>query len=265
MSLIPPVHPVPPIYPVPPHPLTPTPLGRRKKDGGKQEGGRGAADQQDGEVGEVVAAADDGALHVRGLAAVPAPAARAARACRRAAVGGWHSTQGTGTWRGHQGLPGLPGRQTGDALGVAASWRCPCPGRGHTYWLQAARRRRWHLRHPGGKGTERESWGPSLLPGKPRIPLVPAQRGDTFSLPNSRGNAVTGDPPGSCPRRSPAHQHHVVPELDLHGAAEPGHAPALQEGSQHVVVQHGAVVGILEESECLGGGPRSLSIPARGG
>lgn len=85
---------------------------RRKKEGkrGKEEGGRRAVDQQDGEVGEVVAVADNGAFPVCGLAALCPPAACAACACRRAAVGGWHSGQGTGTSRGHQALPGLPGQ-----------------------------------------------------------------------------------------------------------------------------------------------------------
>ena len=173
--------------------------GRREGGRGKEEGGRRAVDQQDGEVGEVVAVADNGALPVRGLAAFPAPAACAARACRRAAVRGWHSSQGTGTSRGCGALPGLHGRRTGDAFGVAPSWHCPCPGCGHAYRLRASRRHRWHWRHPGGKGTEGESWGPSLLPGDPRNLLVPVQRGDTFSFPNSRGNAGAGNTPQLMP------------------------------------------------------------------
>lgn len=141
-------------------------------------------DQQDGEVGEVVAVADNGALPVRGLAALPAPAAWAAHTChRRAAIRGWHSGQGTGTLRGCRALPGLPRRRMGNAFRVALSWHCPCPGRGHTYWLQAARRRRWHWRNPGGKGTEGESWGPSLLPRDPRNLLVPVQRGTLSPTP----------------------------------------------------------------------------------
>lgn len=80
---------------------------RRKKEGGKVEEGRrkGIVDQQDGEVGEVVAVADNGALPVHGLAALHAPAARA-RAYRRAAVRGWHSSQGMGTVEPCQGCPG---------------------------------------------------------------------------------------------------------------------------------------------------------------
>lgn len=75
-----------------------------------EEGRRkGVVDQQDGEVGEMVAVADNGALPVHGLAALYAPAA-CARACRRAAVRGWHSSQGMGTGRGCRALPGLPGR-----------------------------------------------------------------------------------------------------------------------------------------------------------
>lgn len=85
--------------------------------------------------------------------------------------------------------------QMGDAFGVALSWHCPLPGRGHTYQLQAPRRRRWHWRHPGGKGTEGDSWGPLLLPRDPRNLLVPKQRKDTFSFPNCRGNAGAGPPP----------------------------------------------------------------------
>lgn len=117
--------PYPHIHPVPPHPPTPKPPGRRKKGGGgkeegckevgrrkikgekgkgrwsmekegrreggrAEEGGRKAVDQQDGEVGEVVAVAGNGALSVRGVAARPAPAARAVRACQRAARGWGH-------------------------------------------------------------------------------------------------------------------------------------------------------------------------------
>lgn len=47
-----------------------------------------------------------------------------------------------------------------------------------------------------------------------------------------------------------------MPELDLHRVAEPDHLPALQEGSLHIVVQHRAVVSILQESGCLQGQSR---------
>lgn len=152
-------------------------------------------DQQDGEVGEVIAVADNGALPVRGLAALPAPAAWAAHTChRRAAVRGWHSGQGTGTLRGCRALPGLPRRQTGNAFRVALSWHCPCPGHSHTYWLRAARRRRWHWRNPGGKGTEGERELRTFsAPQGPQKPFGPNAKGDTF--PNSRGNAGVEDPP----------------------------------------------------------------------
>lgn len=117
-----------------------------------------------------------------------------------------------------------------------------------------------HLLAPGCQKTQvalvsswwKEDTGRELgnlsAPWGSQKPSGPNIEGRLSLSPASGGNAGTEDPP--------AHQHHVMPELDLHRMAEPDHLPTLQEGSLHIIVQHGAVVGVLQESGCLWGQSR---------